>query len=78
MLSTTQLPPSTLADRVDTTRIIVLGFTLISINIDESDGNVVYLDQNSSCSEAERPIGLIPGKETRETCGKLLLRQSCG
>jgi hypothetical protein len=64
---------STLAEGVDTTHIIVVGFSLISIKIDEPDGEVVYLDKNSSCSEAEKSLGLIPGKETRETCGKLLV-----
>jgi hypothetical protein len=65
MLSTT---PSTLAEGVDTTNIIVVGFSLISIKIDEPDGEVVYLDKNSSCSEAESPLGLVPGKET--PCGR--------
>jgi hypothetical protein len=59
-----------LAEGVDTTHIIVVGFALISIKIDEPDGEVVYLDRNYSCSKAERPLGLIPGRETR---GKLLV-----
>jgi hypothetical protein len=64
---------SILAEGVDTTHIIVVGFSLISIKIDEPDGEVVYLDKNYSCSEAQRPLGLIPDKKTRETCGKLLV-----
>jgi hypothetical protein len=63
---------STLAEGVDTTHIIVVGFSLISIKVDETDGFVVYHDKHPICSESERPLGLIPGKETRETYRKLL------
>lgn len=37
---------STLADGVDSTHIIVIGFALIYIKIDENDGEVVYLVAN--------------------------------
>lgn len=63
---------SSLREGLDTTHILVGGFCLTKILLDNPAGDVIFKDRAPSAAEAERPLLLVPGKETREAFGQLI------
>jgi hypothetical protein len=58
---------------VDTSKLMVVGFSLISVEIDDICGDIlIFKDSAPSSSDAESPLGLIPGKETKESTATLM------
>jgi hypothetical protein len=51
---------------------MLIGFALISTKVNVVNGQNVFQDSHQSSSEAERPLGLILGKETIDLCEKLM------
>ena len=58
--------PSSLASGVDTTHMMVAGFTVPSITVDDPGSTEVYHDNNCSSAFSERPLLIIPGAESRD------------
>jgi len=56
---------SSLAEGIDTTHMMVAGIALTSIQINDENKSSVFQDRHLSSSNAERPLILAPGKETR-------------
>jgi hypothetical protein len=57
---------STLDSQVDASHIIVAGFALLEIRVNDLDATVVFKDSHQCCSDAERPFILLTGKEDKE------------
>jgi hypothetical protein len=62
-----------MTEEVDTSKLMVVGFSLISVEIYDTCGDtLIFKDSAPSSSDAERPLGLIPGKETKESTATLM------
>ena len=57
---------SFLGSSSNTAHMITVGMSLISIQIDDDSNAVVYAANKACAFQNQRPIGLIPGKETRD------------
>ena len=62
---------SSLADGVDTSHINISGFCLLSIKINNEDKTEIFHELTPQSSEAERPLQLMPGTESRENFEKI-------
>ena len=56
--------PESLKENVDTTHMLYAGYVVTRIY--SKDGLELYFDEKLSASDAERPLVLVPGKETSE------------
>ncbi len=63
---------TSLAEGVDTSHMLVSGFVLTEIKINNSEGKVIFTDIASQSSNAERPLILCPGRETKENFQKVM------
>jgi hypothetical protein len=57
---------SSLAEGVDTTHMMVAGIALTSVQTTDQNQTFVFQDRKVSSTNAERPLILAPGKETRD------------
>ena len=63
---------TSLAEGVDTSHMLVSGFALTEIKTNNSEGKVIFTDIASQSSNAERPLILCPGRETKENFQKVM------
>ena len=63
---------TSLRDGVDTSHMLVVGFTIPSIVVNDVHQTVIFQDRQSSSVFSEHPLVLIPGGETRERFGRVL------
>ena len=65
---------SSLAKGVDTSHFLYAGFTLLDLRIADQERTIIYEDLRPGSPEAERPLMIIPGKESSENFAKVLQR----
>ena len=63
---------SSLREGVDTSHMLVAGFSVPQITVNDSQSSVIFRDRHCSSVFSERPMILIPGGETAERFGRVL------